>query len=89
MGVRAKFVCEEIEAGDDGSGDVKLSAVVSGSEENRNFFKWTPSGTLRMGTCNAEALSQFELGKDYYIDITPAAEPAADVDEAAAAAEPS
>ena len=46
--------------------------VTSGSAENDSFYKWTPWGKLEMGTVNAEAAKQFEPGKTYYLDFTPA-----------------
>lgn len=75
--VRAKFKCvaktpyhEGDESHKDGS-RLKFEVVTSGSEENDNFFKWTPSGILDMGTVNEGAASQFEVGKEYYLDFTP------------------
>lgn len=40
--------------------------------ENSKFWDASPSGSLQLGTINPEAWSQFELGKDYYLDFTPA-----------------
>lgn len=40
--------------------------------EDRRFEKATPSGHCEMQIDNPAALEQFELGKDYYIDFTPA-----------------
>ena len=72
FGVRAKMKCESIELHSDGSGSVSLSPVISGSEENERFYKQTPSGGLKLSTINAAAIKQFELGKEFYVDITPA-----------------
>ena len=44
MSVRAKFKVTEKEVDEHGCGDVRLEAVTSGSPENDEFFKWTPSG---------------------------------------------
>lgn len=65
MSVRAKFKCTE-----NNGENVELEAVTSGSEENDSFFKWTPYGKLSMGTVNENAIKQFEVGKEYYIDIS-------------------
>lgn len=65
--VRAKFTCNKIE-----NGQVSLSAVSDGSEENKEFFKWTPCGQIQIGTINEGALAQFEVGKSYYVDFTQA-----------------
>ena len=73
MTVRAKMKCESVVSENkDGSGIVLLRPVISGSEENDKFFKFTPSGELRLCAINAEAVSQFEEGKEYYVDISPA-----------------
>lgn len=67
--VRAKFECVSVEPGDEGN-QVVLQVVVGGSPENDSFFKWTPYGRLEMGIVN-EAV-KFEVGKEYYLDFTPA-----------------
>lgn len=78
MSVRAKFKCDSIEKtkqGDDEMATVRLSAVYGNADpnhENSRFWKWTPSGSLMLGTINASAASQFEEGKEYYLDISPA-----------------
>ena len=71
MTVRCKFKCYSIENTESGA-SLTLRAVSSGSEENKAFFKWTPSGELKVATVNAEAASQFAPGKEYFIDITAA-----------------
>lgn len=40
-------------------------------EEDRKYAKATPSGTLTMYVDNAAALAQLELGKAYYLDLSP------------------
>jgi hypothetical protein len=67
MSVRAKFECKSV-----GDGQVKLEVVYTGSKENEQFFKWTPSGQIQMGIVNEAALGQFEVGKQYYVDFSPA-----------------
>jgi hypothetical protein len=52
-----------------------LTPVVSGSEENKKFFLYTPGGTLLLQTINQAAFSQFHLGEEYYVDVTPAVAP--------------
>ena len=44
----------------------------TGSEENKAFWDATPSGSLQLGVVNQAAWSEFELGKTYYLDFTPA-----------------
>lgn len=72
MNVRAKFSVQSIETTVDGS-FVKLHPVTGTSEENKQFFKWTPSGELRMGVVNPEVAAAFVPGAEFYIDFTPAA----------------
>lgn len=43
--------------------------------ENTKFWQASPSGELKLGTVNAAAAAQFVLGREYYIDFTPANEP--------------
>lgn len=69
--IRAKFRCDEIAQTVNGS-QIRLSPVTSGSEENANFFKWTPTGKIDMGIVNSEVANQFVPGKDFYVDFTPA-----------------
>jgi hypothetical protein len=72
MSVRAKFrVTEKSPQGDNGV-SITLEAVTNGNEENKSFFKWTPSGQIRMGVVNPAAADQFEVGKECYVDFTPA-----------------
>lgn len=53
--------------------DITLYAVTAnGSEENKDFFTNTPTGNLTLTTVNEAAAKQFEKGKEYYVDFTPA-----------------
>jgi hypothetical protein len=40
--------------------------------ENTKFWEASPSGEIKLGTVNPEAWATFELGKEYYVDFTPA-----------------
>lgn len=71
MTVRAKFKCTQKVINEEG-GSINLEVVTSGCPENDEFFKWTPAGSLHMGTINREALDQFEVGGEYYVDFTAA-----------------
>jgi hypothetical protein len=51
---------------------IVMSPVGANNPENATFWKYTPSGEIKLGTINPEAWQQFELGKEYYIDFTPA-----------------
>lgn len=70
--VRAKFRVETVTYHRDGYASIKLFPVVSGSEENKRFYKYTPSGSIELSTINLEAAGQFLPGHDYYVDFTPA-----------------
>lgn len=76
--VRAKYVVSAKEEVFGGVGSteplvtVKMNPVTTGSEENKDFFRWTPSGEVRLGTLSKAAADYFELGKEYYLDFTKA-----------------
>jgi len=73
MTVRAKFRCNTVQKSpDETSFTVNLSPVISGSIENQQWSKWTPSGQLSMHITNPDAFDQFEQDTEYFIDITPA-----------------
>jgi hypothetical protein len=67
--VRAKFSC----TGNEGT-TVFFHTVYSEDiqSENGRFTKATPWGELRMNVDNPDAGIQFETGKSYYLDFTPA-----------------
>ena len=71
MSVRAKFKCVEKTQQISGF-NVRLEPVLSGSVENSEFYKYTPSGKCEIGTINQKAADGFEVGKEYYLDFTPA-----------------
>ena len=66
MKVIAKFKCDEVAQTVYG-GKVRMSPVTGDNPENKEFFKWTPSGSLEMGTVNLEALKEFIPGSEYFI----------------------
>jgi hypothetical protein len=72
MSVRAKFRVELKDPGE--QGNVTLRPVYSDdpNHENKSFWDATPAGEIQMWISNPAAFSQFELGKEYYIDFTPA-----------------
>jgi hypothetical protein len=45
----------------------KFGVVSSGSEENKEFFKSTPSGMLEVGCHDPDV---FVVGKEYFVEIT-------------------
>jgi hypothetical protein len=68
--VRCKFKVIEITKREYGS-SAKFDPVVSGSQENEEFFGATPWGQLEIGVSN-ESLDNLKPGDEYYIDITKA-----------------
>jgi hypothetical protein len=71
MAVRAKVVCESV-----GGGLASFRTVyepdASKDTENARFTTATPWGEIRLGINNPAAIEQFEAGKEYYVDFTPA-----------------
>lgn len=79
---RAKFYLRANQ-NDDGSMNVSGWPVTNGSEENKVFNEYTPSGTFSIHIAkDAPAQKNFEpnVAKEYYIDIIEC-EPAAPVEE--------
>ena len=77
MAVRAKFVVQSITThkawnGPGLMGTVHLNPVTSGSDETKQFYAATPGGKIELGTVNEEALKQFAIGEEFYVDFTPA-----------------
>lgn len=74
MAVRAKFRCNSIEDFGGSSKKVKLGAVYApdANGEDGGFTKATPWGELAMTIDNPAASVQFEIGKVYYLDFSPA-----------------
>jgi hypothetical protein len=82
MTVRAKFRVARIERSLWKPG-VEVQTIVllpvyseNKDSENAKFYQATPSGEIRLGTVNAEAAAAFELEREYYVDFTPAGQPA-------------
>ena len=71
MAVRAKVSCEGIE-GNSVTFRTVYEPDVEKDTENARFTKATPWGEIRLGIDNPAALEQFEPGKSYYVDFTPA-----------------
>jgi len=74
MTVRCKFTCRSVtkQVGWDRNKhpflwNAEFVAVTSGSTENEKFWAATPNGKLEVGCIQADA---FEVGRDYYLDIS-------------------
>jgi hypothetical protein len=78
--VRAKFKVDSVKQAIYGgieeiASTIELSPVYKNNDpnsENSQFFRWTPSGKIELAVLRPETAAQFELGKEYYIDFTPA-----------------
>lgn len=84
-GVRCKFYCRErTETYDSFEKRMlygyKFSVVTANSEENKKFWAWTPNGTFEVTTVLS---GQFEVGKEYYLDISPVPAPEPEIAMAA------
>ena len=74
MNVRAKFKVEQITKYNHGHSEIILRPVYSDdpNHENKKFWDATPSGELKLGLNKASTADTFELGKEYYLDFSPA-----------------
>lgn len=77
MSVRAKFKVNEIrrhQYGTDEMQTIAMTPVYCDKEgsENHEFWNATPQGKVELGVINLKAANFFELGKEYYLDFTPA-----------------
>jgi len=75
MSVRAKFKCYSKEMKEQGAAPaaaLTFYASYGEGEDNKDWSKWTPSGTLQMTISNPAAFDWFEPGKEYYLDFTEA-----------------
>lgn len=49
--------------------EANLTPVISGSEENKSFSMYTPSGSIRLHITNPNALDFFEPSAEYYVEF--------------------
>jgi len=68
MKTRCKFKCHSVtDYGE--TKTVFMNVVTNGPEaENKEFWKWTPSGDLELTFLNPKV--SFVPGKEYYLDIS-------------------
>lgn len=75
MTVRAKYRCTEVTktmAWNDKTRFLyraKFNVVTDGSDENKRFFEYTPSGSIEIGTYKED---HFKVGGEYYVDFSEA-----------------
>ena len=73
MSARAKFRVISKTVSETNGTSLSMTAVMDGSTENEDFFKWSPAGSLTLNTINDEVGKQFYLGDEVYVDLTKAA----------------
>lgn len=71
MSVRAKVTCTSL-AGNWVHFDTVYEPDATKDTENARFTTATPGGQIQLLINNPAAMSQFEQGKSYYVDFTPA-----------------
>lgn len=71
MVIKAKFRCDSVMKFVNGE-TVELHPVVSGSDENKEWSKYTPTGTVSMTITTEGAVNSFVPGKEYYLEFTEA-----------------
>lgn len=69
--VRAKMRCSMVQHTEVGH-TVRVEPVTSGSEENDQFYRYTPSGHVELSVVSQETADLFRVGEEYYVDFTPA-----------------
>lgn len=52
--------------------DTVYEPNAAADSENARFTQATPWGEIRLGIDNPAAITQFEAGKSYYVDFSPA-----------------
>ena len=87
MKMRAKFRLSSVDTTYPGQEKLSFYAVggdkvdkgypPDGSDEDNNYAKWSPQGELTLTVANPALLGQFKQDQKFYLDFTPADEPAA------------
>ena len=68
--IRAKFVCTWNDPYSNEETELRFTAVIDNSEENKKFFRYTPAGDINM-VVRTEVADNFIVGREYYLDFTP------------------
>lgn len=75
MSVRAKFKCQSKVMHGEGNQQyaaLSFNASYGEGKDNKDWSRWTPSGSLTMSITNPSAFDWFEVGKEYYLDFSEA-----------------
>lgn len=49
--------------------EANLTPVISGSEENKSFSMYTPSGSIKLHITNPDAVEFFEPSAEYFVEF--------------------
>ena len=77
MTIRAKFRCVSVVTtftSAEHQSTVNLSPVITGSEENKAFYQFTPCGSIALQVVRADTATAFKPGAEYYVDFIEATE---------------
>ncbi len=71
--IRAKFRCTSVQTSGENE-QVSLMAVYSDdpNDPNKQWSKWTPSGSVMLTINNPDAQGKFKTNEEYFLDFTPA-----------------
>lgn len=72
--LRAKMKCDSVTRTTYGE-TIKLHPVHSGSPENEQWSKYTPSGSLDLTITNPDAFGKMQPGDEFFLDLTPVPRP--------------
>lgn len=67
--ILAKFKVGSVTDYGNNNEGVNMTPVTSGSEENKSFSMYTPSGKIEMHISNPEACKTFLPGEEWYVEF--------------------
>lgn len=67
--VLAKFKVASVTNFSNSNHQVSMSPVTSGSEENKSFSMYSPSGEIKLHITNPDCLGFFEPASEYYVEF--------------------
>lgn len=80
--MRAKFRVTDVVKGGENYETVKFAPVTNstygpnGENEDNQFARYTPAGSCELTITNPNLVGQFERDQTFYVDFTPADQPA-------------
>lgn len=70
--ILAKFKVGSVTDFANNNNEVKMTPVVGGSDENKSFSQYTPSGDIRLMINNPDTIGFFVAGQEYYVTFSKA-----------------